>query len=380
MNARSPSIRKKIVSQKAINPDVPRLTTACRDRTFVDGIQALRAIAAISIVFFHAGASISSQKYQGITGLTTWTGGLFSGVDLFFVISGFVISLPFFRGRVKPLRIYAESRLLRIYPLVFLTAGIFAISNWAMFARPLTVLKFASSFLLVPTSIDPTPIVLWTLKQELLFYSLFALVMLRPKLGLLMIALWGIGSVVAPKNTVFAGWFFHPQNVQFVFGMIAAAIFVYSPPRRFLATILAVVSFAAFTVFAYCRQQTPLDGSVYALVLGLTACGIILGIAAAQPRVPKLLLFLGQASFSIYLIHFFFVSVGNKILATKAPHLPGWVALIILSTFATLCGVAYYWVAERRFEDWRKKLTRKGSAQTVEPLIQCESIQVRNIT
>jgi len=134
------------------------------------GVHLLRAFAAISVVLYHCGGSIASEKYQSIAEIGSITRGLDAGVDIFFVISGFVISLPLFQRRKTCFKDWIGNRLLRIYPLAGLTALIYMLVNWVVFNRPPELASILSSVLLLPLEATPIPVVLWTLKQEILFY------------------------------------------------------------------------------------------------------------------------------------------------------------------------------------------------------------------
>ena len=65
-------------------------------------------------------------------------------------------------------------RLLRIYSMAGLTAVTFIGVNWTQFDKAPDIDTLLSSLLLLPSETPPVPVVLWTLKQELLFYAIFA--------------------------------------------------------------------------------------------------------------------------------------------------------------------------------------------------------------
>lgn len=342
----------------------PGAMTVRRPGGMVVGVHGLRGLAALAIVLYHSGGSIGAEKYQNITAVAHYTHGLATGVDLFFVISGFVISLPVFLGRRIPMEQYVLHRLLRIYPLAMLTALIFLVSNWLIYARPPALPSVLSSVFLLPSRGDPTPIVLWTLKQELLFYAVFALVLFHRAAGFALVALWGIASVSLLKagmvSGIYAEWLFHPQNVQFLFGILAAWAFVARPAPRPLALSLTAGGLAAFVALSYWPiLNAPTPGRPIVL-LGAIGSAVVFGAASANMALPAVLIFLGTASYSLYLIHFFFVSMGNKLLFTALPNIPGSVALVLLATFATGGGSIYYALVERHLEIWRKSLRRRA--------------------
>lgn len=331
---------------------------------FVQGVHALRALAAFAVVIYHAGGSIGAQSYQGIAWIKTATRGLDVGVDLFFVISGFVIALPFFAGRKRAPLGFLKERALRIYPMALLTAAIFAGFGWLAFARVPTVETVLSSFLLLPMQAQPVPIVLWTLKQELLFYAIFSLCYLRPRLGLWIVLIWAAVSPLVSLQGAVGEWAFHPSNVQFGFGIAVAWLFIQGRGRHPYALPGLMLSAALMMLVAYARQLYGFPQAPAALILGLSGAGIIWSLCMLRLRLPKGVLFLGTASYSIYLIHFFFISLGNKLLTELVPELPGLIALTILSVGATFLGCGYYLLFERPLERLRKRQRAPNAGQS----------------
>lgn len=337
-------------------------TTAGKSR-FVEGVHGLRAFAAIAVVVYHAGGSIGSDKYQSLKSVSDLTSGLDSGVDLFFVISGFVISLPYFLGRNTSIPFYLENRLLRIYPISIITACIFIASAYLMYGRAPNLDLLLSSILLLPNGTDPTPVVLWTLKQELLFYALFSVVFMRPVIGLTLVASWGFISPLLPHDTTFMNWFFNPHNVQFPLGVLAGYMFVNHPLSKSRARWLAAISMIVFILASYAHKSYELKLGLACLLLGLSGACAVLSSACAKIKIPQSIMFLGTASYSIYLIHYFFVSLGNKALIAVAPGLSGANALFLLTAFSTLGGCLYFIVFEKRLEAFRHRYLQWKSSR-----------------
>ena len=335
-------------------PTILDRSTPARPHGFVDGVHALRAIAALAIVVYHSGGSIAASKYQGLQATGLATNGLDVGVDLFFVISGFVIALPWVAGRRAPIGRYLMHRILRIYPMAIATAAVFLVSNVLILGRDPTAGELMSSFLLLPNGVDPEPFVLWTLKQELLFYGLFALVIVFGVPGLIVLGIWGMASLTVEGTGAVGRWILSEHNIQFLFGVGACALWRRTTPRRPLAFLLVLAGAAGVLAAGYGADRLEQDPAVWAVLAGLASATLVLGAAWGARRVPRPLLFVGTASFSIYLIHFFLVSLGNKVLSSAMPGLPGGVALILLSAFATAGGIGWYLVAERPIEAWRR--------------------------
>ena len=96
---------------------------------YFENIDLLRAFAAISVLVYHV-IELSSWKSFPINGLLSWFRIGWMGVDLFFVISGFVITLSAFsileKNNLKKYRIlFSKKRIARIVPLHYLTILVF---------------------------------------------------------------------------------------------------------------------------------------------------------------------------------------------------------------------------------------------------------------
>lgn len=148
------------------------------------GIQALRFIAAALVVVAHATQAVSI-RLQGGDGQSYWELGTF-GVDIFFVISGFIMATTTNRmpgGWVFALE-FMRRRLIRIVPMYWiytslklLAVGLVAGSSTKPFP---TIDHIVASYFLVPYpdasgELWPVLPVGWTLTFELTFYIAFAL-------------------------------------------------------------------------------------------------------------------------------------------------------------------------------------------------------------
>lgn len=179
-------------------------------------IQALRAFAAIAVVFGHAqteALSLAATKMGGFVPLLVeWTG---VGVDLFFVISGFVMvyasqKLFALKGGAAT---FLYRRLARIAPLYW---GVTTFFLLVMLVSPVllssgapTVQEIVKSYLFIPYAKDgaemmqPVYKLGWTLNYEMSFYVIFALLIGLPRqiavlmLAVILMTLVGIGLVFA---------------------------------------------------------------------------------------------------------------------------------------------------------------------------------------
>ncbi|NIP18902.1 MAG: acyltransferase family protein [Xanthomonadales bacterium] len=166
-------------------------------------IQLLRCIAAMLVVIYHTAAHLPPGS-EGAHGLF-WFGHAvgYAGVDIFFVISGFIMAWTTLNeGGREASADFIKRRLGRIFsgywPFFFLALGVF----W--FARPAHVAEsnLLASFFLWPQRLNRVLLeITWTLSYELYFYLLFALLILlvprrvRPGLCLALTAAIGLASL-----------------------------------------------------------------------------------------------------------------------------------------------------------------------------------------
>lgn len=277
----------------------------------LQSIQALRGIAALLVVIFHGatfeGRLISENGLQE----TPLIGGLFlsgyAGVDLFFVISGFIMVwvTQDSRSAVSSSADFLFARLVRVYPLWWLAAGLMVVyglnTNFLSTLAPgvggeapvhNTADYLAKSFLLIPQAEFPVLLVGWTLLHEVYFYCMFALLMLAPR-SLLPWALmaWG-GAVVAasfaglakPVATDFLTLAIHPMTMEFILGAVAGLL-VTSGIRWRGGAVTLVASL--WLTSSLCLQGPPDEHTLLwgrVLHFGLPCTALVYGVASLEGR------------------------------------------------------------------------------------------------
>ena len=287
-------------------------------------IEMLRAIAALLVVMFHA---------QGLFGLRTGKtpfGGLFvsgyRGVDLFFVISGFIIAHVHARDVGRPWRLanYAFNRAARIYPAVWIMT-LFAASLYAVGyggadkADKLAGWSVTASLLLLPQVGDALVSVTWSLKYEMFFYVVFAVLIVNQRAGLVVLGLWQAAVLVVsaawPTEPLgMEGYYLRSLCLEFSVG-IACAWCVGRPllvARMHLAVgqwLLLALGLSGFGYGLYIAEYADWAGVPCALGAGAIIVALILLEQSGRIRVPQGLVVLGGASYSIYLVHFSVITV-----------------------------------------------------------------------
>lgn len=290
------------------------------------GLQYYRAIAAVMVVLYHAACVFGPTGYYP---QRSWEAVFLfghAGVELFFVLSGFIICYIHWDriGRPREVSSYIKKRLIRIYPPVFLLVLTWAVVRWAAH-DPMRPAEWLDSLTLYSFSFSFAPPVLWTLAFEIAFYALFLIAFINKRLFLAALGLWGISGYVwvdvigLPADGSAPGLLCSSMTFLFGFGAIAFMLTRKLPPlssqTRYILAIAALGLFA-ITAWLDLRLETDrtLDAAGLAFYSDLLAplfgvVGVIAVVLLADPRSAltgwshRLLYFLGNASYAIYLWH-----------------------------------------------------------------------------
>lgn len=277
------------------------------------GLQLLRGLAAVLVVFHHAARKIldatGSEPHASLYQIGS------RGVELFFVLSGFIILYAHIRDdhTLGAATRYCAKRLLRILPLCLLISSAIIVPELLLKGQdPIHLARiWLSSALVLPMLEYPSPIVIWSLRHELLFYLIFLLFYIRPAIGLAAIPAWGIISylVSPPESEQFYFALFSNYNILFTFGIASFYLFRRDDRiwRHPAAPWLCGFLFLALT---WMTQGVSTHTSLVALAFGPLAMMLILScarlpLAGQAGAFAKLL---GDASFSIYMVHYPVVS------------------------------------------------------------------------
>lgn len=175
------------------------------------GIQYLRGIAVSWVIIYHAMAMIAVSSYF------PYPVGSF-GVDIFFVISGFIMWITTTQKEITPISFF-KARLFRVFPLywiftVVLLISIFAVPSAFINQRSFDIAFMIKSFFLIPTynpdvgDITPVYTIGWTLVYEMFFYIIFALSLFIPVAKIRLAIL-----ITSFSLLVFAGMLINPQGL-----------------------------------------------------------------------------------------------------------------------------------------------------------------------
>lgn len=346
------------------------------------GIQALRFVAAMLVVMAHSTAMVNERMHLD---MFKWRAG-WSGVDIFFVISGFVMTISSggLMQRVDGWKIFITRRLIRIVPLYWVAttiklATILVLPSLAL-DSPLELWNTIASYLFFPTFDDksllaaPLLKVGWTLNYEMLFYAIFTLALFLGKSPLkftaVIFALAVAINIFSTPSVPLIYGFLEPILMEFVMGMLVAKLCmrvnnvnanvntgVKTCKNNFIDTLLHYISnsevgaiigaFAvviSFTIMFNCAQQPMWWRWAY---WGLPSMIIVAVVALGEPFlrkiIPKILATLGDSSYSLYLFHTFTVPLlGTLMIKLKLvqPTL-ALTACIVISPL--VCLAIYTW-------------------------------------
>jgi peptidoglycan/LPS O-acetylase OafA/YrhL len=343
-------------------------------RGFLPWVQALRAFAAFAVAFVHiahddiANGGDPAGVFKFVTKFFPWD----AGVDVFFVISGFVIVHASARlfGVAGSWAVFLRRRLARIVPLywVMTTAflAVLVLSRDAIHGDIGGVGFVLASYLFLPWPrpdgvMQPAFGLGWTLNYEMFFYLLFAPFLLLGRrravigAGILLCVLVTLGPVLAPLSPVLRFWC-DPILMEFVFGMELALIVSMGFVLPFGVRVLLVIG--AVLAFHLDADGVGVRPIIYGLpAMALVAAAALLPASAARGRVEKMLVRLGDASYAMYLAHPF-VMRGFTILWHRIhAHNEITGTIYVLAGLAVAQGLALFINAtlERRIRDWFRR-------------------------
>ncbi|PXA84188.1 acyltransferase [Nostoc sp. 3335mG] len=325
-------------------------------------IQVFRGLTALGIAAFHTSIIMARPQYGGIQAFGWAVSRLWMGVNLFFVLSGFIIVFAHGKDIGRPARLggYAWRRICRVYPVywIFLTGFVIAaLAGFGPRSFRLTWGDLGSAYMLVRWVDDSTlPLkVAWTLLFEVSFYAMFATLITSRPIGTAVFALWLAAIFGASfEGSLAMGWT-SMWNINFFYG--AAAFWLY---RRLddrwgvpVFTIgLAMLVTLGLLHGGYDSIETQQAAPFWLMLIGVPFALLLLGAVLVERRYrrrpPAILLLLGEASFATYLVHSAVISAMCQILHRYAPgELPPHMAFVLTLMTAMLIGVAAHMLVER---------------------------------
>lgn len=288
----------------------------------LQNVQALRGVAVLLVVLYHLGAAETKLwPFAEFKYFSLFSFG-FGGVDIFFVISGFIITWVNydFLGDASAIPSYLAKRLIRIYPLylivfTFIATTIYFELGIRGSVEYVPFLEHVKSLLLLPqhsgNALVPDA---WSLVFEVIFYSIFSLFMVIPANRFVqLLALWtalliGFNLAIGSTESALLNVLLSPLNIEFITGCLIGVVIrkrIWVSPKVIIAIGLLWFS---VSVLASAKGFANFDLHWTRLIaFGLPSCLILYGWCALEARdnthLPTIFQKLGDPSYSIYLTH-----------------------------------------------------------------------------
>jgi len=364
----------------------------------IDAVQALRGIAALAVVFWHASRYLGPYG-SGIGGLV-FAPGAAMGVDLFFLISGFIMfhTTRNSDGSWRAFADFAIKRAARIWPvwIIALICYLLLRIDASYFTDPVKLGWLAHSLLLIPTAGAPSDVppvygvpvlgVGWTLNYEMYFYAFFGLAMLCGRWRWPAFVAWLVATLVLiPLATgrldqASGAWIIlEPSNgyafanrylglmtngliLLFAAGVAIGAIYHsrWAIANVLLLRILAVAAVGA-VLLQYALHFHAWHGIGH---WGLSLTPLLLVVLMLHKseniRLPRWLIYLGDISFSLYLLHPTIQEGFDVVLGGVLPNFlrTGFTALIVTTLLSILAAAASYHILERGLCEYVRRRLR----------------------
>ena len=329
---------------KQLEPDALVLTQPVNlvlPRQAFVGLQVGRGFAALIVLLFHNSLIFESEKY--------WNNGFYngifgfghSGVEFFFVLSGFIICYAHRKdiGRSSQAAQYALKRLIRVFPIYWIMTTILFFAMIASGNAQNNLL--ISSYLLLGFENNAIIPVAWTLFHEVLFYLLFAILIYNKIFGSIALGTWFFTCFLRLDMPPLH-YIFDPINLLFGLGM--TAFFISECEKKIFGGVtLGVALF--FAVAIEDMYIKTLSSTSLSFCYGIASVFFVLGAISSErlgnfralPGLPLL----GDASYSLYLIHYPLLSLLAKIFMAVSvlralPHFISFGLLTLLCIAAAL--------------------------------------------
>lgn len=345
----------------------------------LSSLQILRGIAAISVVYLHIGALPSFGSF---------------GVDIFFVISGFVMAMIVVNGQTA--KTFVFSRITRIVPLYWLiTTGLLALVaiKPELFKDTTANLReYFESILFIPYNnghrgLLPLLAVGWTLNYEMFFYFSIWISMLVsrrffiPTTSFIIFVFY----LLADKQyggAVFSSFFGNTIIFEFLFGIIVFQLHTKWQLSNTTSLTLIVISVLSYVFMAVAESNNVTINRL--LINGIPSAILVFSMLKLEEQLNRLnfdkklwaysiLVRTGDASYAIYLIHLFivvgFVKIAYQKLHLINPYSPLGVAIILFSSL--LAGQLLYVFVDKpliKYFKYKFRLSSLISAKSCVPI------------
>lgn len=345
-------------------------------RNKLESIQVLRAIAATAVVFAHAkGHLVGFKEKYGID--DAWLniidplGTGQCGVDIFFVISGFIMAMVTRDVHQEPgaIKTFAQKRLVRILPpywlWTFILLGLLRFLPQLFSVRTFEHREAVLSLLLIPftptgENTSPALVVGWTLSYEMYFYALVCIGLLFSR----KVFIVGLGAFFLLTTAVF------PQNYGPISGLTVNMILwefyagvllfeFFNAGKRlpvFLAVPFIFIAVGAFYYFA--EEGISSHRFIYWGIPALVLVAFFISLErGTNISFTKAVVLFGDSSYTLYLSHLITLPAIAKVFAVIGMHklLPPDLQIVLYTTACVIVGCVLYVITEKPLLSYFKR-------------------------
>ncbi len=297
----------------------------------IDGLQLLRAVAVILVIWCHAGQHLVAHGGRVLPSLNVF------GIDIFFVISGFILSLVVLKSHKAPGLAaswdFIKRRLIRVYPIYWVFAALILLR--LLRSGELAGQNYWSAFFLLPPfHYQGDGLIIgysWTMMFEVFFYVLLGLIQLKtirwavPTMILVLSGSVAIGRFCDIRH---AFWIVaaNPILLEFVFGALLALLYARVGAKRGPGIGITALGIGASIWLEVHNQPWIANGGQMilanleafqrAVTWGLCALLLVAGVVFWSPSMrhgaARLWIILGNASYSTYIISQLCLEFGSR--------------------------------------------------------------------
>jgi exopolysaccharide production protein ExoZ len=354
----------------------------------INALQMLRAIAAMLIVVVHSHLvtkyALADYWPEGdrafrVAHYPAFLNHLYLGVDIFFCISGFIMSLLIHKlpSNIDSSFTFLANRVIRIFPPYWLFSILVVLAfvlskgrwNFGGLSGDLSAdsIRILCSLFLIPQNLFPVLGVGWTLVYEFQFYllcSLCVILRLNHRLLELLVPISILAVVLSLSHvSVWHGYALSTFNIEFFFGALVYRLGKDITERFPIFQILLAV--AGYILLSYTLDKNGLgEASTIARPIGGGLIGMLLisGLIGVDSRYSvstsiagRVLMRIGDASYTLYLLHWFVLSMMGKVIGFVPGAPVAVVATWHILSIATAIVIAVIF-AERIELPFHKKL------------------------
>lgn len=276
-------------------------------------INAFRGVAMILVVLYHATQIIKGHYQIGpFYGLFSFG---FSGVHMFFVLSGFIIYYIHAKdvGKPREYSSFLKKRFVRIYPIYWIILLIYSL--FLLYNQKIRVDEIIQNIFLVKIPMVRVIPVSWTLYFAVFFYFLFSFLILNKWIGYFMMCLWvTMVFVINVFNIHNPFFYFHKYSTLIVIGLVASFL-AKKMSHLENKNKFSLISFSAGIILfgstaTYCYIYNIIDWDLWSVTLGFgLASGLLMMVVLSDAfekffKRQKILNLLGNASYTIFLLHY----------------------------------------------------------------------------